>query len=592
MISVFAVGTMLKKTSSLAAVLVLLGSICFSTPAQKPAPAVESTSEVTTGAITGQVVNERGEPMVGAAVMVRPVGSLNLSRTTVADADGNFRLNGLEPALYTVTSFAPAYVTQPPSIAGSSYYRIGDSVRLELIKGGVMTGTVTNAAGEPIVGIRVRALRVRDAEGRAPRTGPLGYGERPTDDRGVYRIYGLVPGIYLVFAGGSGAQQSTQLNPFENDVPTYSPSSTRDTASEYNVRSGEETTADIRYRSDPGRTVSGTVKVAAQSNASIMLFANDGSVMPMATTFQNAGARGFALTGVPDGEYTVYAQEMPNAQPGTLFPDLSISEMKPVIVKGADVTGIELTPRPLSVLSGVVVLEPSKAPECQGKRKPLFAEMMIELQRHEKDSEFAPPFQRAVSNPPSVDAKGAFSVRNVMPARYRFNPRFYARYWYLQSITTGGSPTATARTAVAKNDAAANWTSVRAGEQLSNISITLAAGAASIRGKITVVEGATLPSGAAVYLVPAERDKANDVLRYFVTEVSSEGAFTLNNLSPGRYWSILQSSPPPELATLTKLRLPESVEARSKLRRTAEAQKSEVDLKPCQTLAEYQLPLK
>jgi hypothetical protein len=218
--------------------------------------------------------------------------------------------------------------------------------------------------------------------------------------------------------------------------------------------------------------------------------------------------------------------------------------------------------------------------------------MMIELQRHEKDSEFAPPFQRAVSNPPSVDAKGAFSVRNVMPARYLFNPRFYARYWYLQSITTGGSPTATARTAVAKNDAAANWTSVRAGEQLSNISITLAAGAASIRGKITVVEGATLPSGAAVYLVPAERDKANDVLRYFVTEVSAEGAFTLNNLPPGRYWSILQSSPPPELATLTKLRLPESVEARSKLRRTAEAQKSEVDLKPCQTLAEYQLPLK
>jgi protocatechuate 3,4-dioxygenase beta subunit len=583
---------MLKRFSSLAAALILMGSNCVSTHAQQPQVSAEPASEVTTGEITGSVVNERGEPMAGATVFVRTVGSLAQSRTTVSDAEGTFRFAGLEPALYSVTSVSPAYVLQPPPPdATSVYYRIGDSVRLELIRGGVLTGTVTNAAGEPIVGIRVRALRVRDAEGRQPRTPSFGIGDRPTDDRGIYRIYGLLPGTYLVFAGGSGSQQSTQLNPFETDVPTYSPSSTRDSATEYNVRGGEETTADIRYRNDPGRTVSGTVRVAGQSSANVMLFASDGNVAPVSTTFQMPGARGFALTGVGDGEYYVYAQEIPGGMPsGPIIPDLSISEIKRVSVKGADVTGIELMPRPLSVISGAVVLEPSKAPECQGKRKPLFSEMMIELQRNEKDSELMPPFQRVPSNPPSINAKGAFSMRNVVPARYRFNPRFFARYWYLQSITIGGSPAAKA--AAARNDAAANWTSVRAGEQLSNVTITLAAGAASIRGKITVAEGAAVPSGAAVYLVPAERDKVNDVLRYFVTNVSSEGAFSLNNLPPGRYWPLLQTTAQPEIATLAKLRLPESLEARTRLRRIAEAQKSDVELKPCQTLADYQLPPK
>ena len=585
---------MLKNSSSLAAALILLGSICFSTPAQQRAPAPEPAGEVTTGAITGRVVNDRGEPMPGATIYVRALSSMNQNRTTTADAEGNFRITGLEPALYTMSSFAPAYVVQPRSPDASiDYYRIGDSVRLEMIKGGVLTGVVTNAAGEPIVGIRVRVLRVRDAEGRPPRTQSFGLGDRPTDDRGVYRIYGLLPGSYLVFAGGSSNQQSAQLNPFETDVPTYSPSSTRDSATEYNVRSGEETTADIRYRSDPGHTVSGTVRVVAQNSAAVLLFTTDESSMPVASASQIPGGRGFAITGVGDGEYSMYAQAVLGGVPsGPVVPDLLVSEVRRVVVKGADVTGIELTPRQLGVISGVVVLEPSKAPECQGKRKPLFAETIVELQRNEKDSEAMAPFQRLAGNPPSVDAKGAFSMRNVVPARYRFNPRFYARYWYLQSITSGAPASNATRTAAARNDAAANWTTIRAGEQVSNITVTLVAGAASIRGKIAVAEGGTVPSGAAVYLFPAERDKVEDVLRYFVTDVAADGTFTLNNLPPGRYWSLLQTSPPAEIATMAKLRLPESAEARIKLRRTAEAQKSDVELKPCQTLNDYSLSLK
>ena len=95
-----------------------------------------------------------------------------------------------------------------------------------------------------------------------------------------------------------------------------------------------------------------------------------------------------------------------------------------------------------------------------------------------------------------------------------------------------------------------------------------------------------------MFLVPAEPDKSADVLRYFVTNVSADGAFAFNSLPPGRYWSVLQNPVQTELATLVKLRSPESAEARTKLRRTAESQKSDIELKPCQTLADYQLSFK
>lgn len=535
--------------------------------------------------------------MAGASVMLRTVGGFAPGRQATTDAEGNFRFNGLEPALYTISGFAPAYVL--PSADPDSpppFYRLGDSVRLEFVKGGVITGTVTNSIGEPVVGVRVRAVRIRDARGQGART-VFGSVERTTDDRGIYRIYGLTPGTYLVSAGG-GTNPSFQFNPFDTDVPVYSPASTRDTATEYMVRGGEETTADIRYRSDPGHSISGTVKVSGANGASVMVVSSDGSLVPVANAFQPPGARGFSVIGLGDGEYILYAQEMVAVPVSpTTIPDLSMSDARRVTIKGADVTGIELLTKPLASIGGVVALEPSKAQECQGKRKPAFSEMLIELQRHEKDTESAAPSLRALSTNVTPNEKGAFIQRNLVPARYRFNPRFYARYWYLQSISLGAPATnvanaANTKTPAPKNDAAATWTTIKSGDQVSNLTITLAEGAASIRGKIAVAEGASIPSGLPIYLVPSEREKADDVLRYFVTQINPDGAFALNNLPPGRYWILVQNSAPAEANTLAKLRSPEAVEARTKLRRAAETQKSDLELKPCQTLADYQLSFK
>ena len=74
---------------------------------------------------------------------------LTMGRTTITDADGNFRVSGLEAGLYTVFAVAAGIHDSFRRIpnAQPTYYRIGDSVRLELVRGGVITGTVTNGAG-------------------------------------------------------------------------------------------------------------------------------------------------------------------------------------------------------------------------------------------------------------------------------------------------------------------------------------------------------------------------------------------------------------------------------------------------------------
>jgi hypothetical protein len=52
---------------------------------------------------------------------------------------------------------------------------------------------------------------------------------------------------------------------------------------------------------------------------------------------------------------------------------------------------------------------------------------------------------------------------------------------------------------------------------------------------------------------------------------------------------VLAQTSDPQTGTLLKLREPEAAPARAKLRKTAETKKSEIELKPCQNLAEYQV---
>ena len=76
-----------------------------------------------------------------------------------------------------------------------------------------------------------------------------------------------------------------------------------------------------------------------------------------------------------------------------------------------------------------------------------------------------------------------------------------------------------------------------------------------------------------------------------ILSLSTDGTFALSNLPPGKYFALTQTNDDAQIATQAKLREPETeaAAARAKLRRAAETKKSEIELKPCQNLADYQL---
>ncbi len=573
--------------------LVLL--IVLSSAAQSQSD--ESSANATgTGTISGRVVSDSGQPLANAIVSVRGFGFGGPGRTTTTDSEGSFQVSGLDPVAYIISASLPTYVPVPrdPDTNPIGYYHVGDSVSLVLIKGGVITGTVTRSTGEPVVAVTVAAYMIRDSSGQPARYGaPLR--EQTTDDRGVYRIYGLPMGTYVVSAGGGSRFSGYIVNAYGTDAPTYAPSSTRDAATEISVRAGEETASvDIRYRGESGHAVSGvahtTVALDQSPGFAIILSSIFNGVSQAGySTSQGPGGRGFSFYGVADGDYDLTAQ--------SYFPggDWVVSEPRRIKVKGADVTGVELTAIPFGSIAGHVVLEESKAPECKGKRRPLFGEIVVGPWHNEKSTaKDQPQFVWGLGGPTLPDKQGDFAMRNLAPGEYRFNVRPEAKYWYLKSISWPSStaPSARATTANRPVDAARNWTTLKRGDRLSGLTITIAEGAASLHGQINLAESQKLPPKLFVYLVPAEREKVDDVLRFFASLVSVDGSFALTNLPPGRYWAIAQAASENESNVLSKLRLPDEAELRARLLHDAEAAKIETEFKPCQNVTDYRLPFR
>lgn len=560
----------------------LLAPFGYTHSTEALAQAAETGSKL--GSIRGRVLAD-GQAITNASVTVSNVNSQRQSRAVPTNDNGDFEVRGLESGLYRVEVTAPAHVTITADSA-EEIHRVGESITVNMIRGGVITGRVVGADNDPVVAVRVRAIMIRDLNGRLPTT-TVSSNEKLTDDRGAYRIFGLVPGTYVVFAGGRGFS-GTGANAFDNDAPTFAPSSTRDTAEEISVASGEEKTADIRYRRAAGHAVSGNVIVTTAPNSAwltINLARVVGSTVDFRqSTFQNVGRKGFEFQGVANGDYLIWTAYASRAG------ETLVSEPRRITVKGADVTGIDLVANPLASLAGVVVLEPSKAAECKDKLRPLFEETLVSLQRNKKqiakegpakDQQLDLPFYS--SSQASLDRVGGFQLRNLAAGQYHFNLRTFAKYWYLRSVTLPAAKDPVT------SDLTRNLLNLKAGDRVTGVKATLAEGAASISGQIELPEERR--SGRLVfYVVPSEKDKADDALRYSTAPVDEVGSFNLDHLPPGRYWTLVKVVAAENEANAAELRLPAASATRLKLRREGEAAKSEIELRPCQSVMDHKPP--
>lgn len=162
--------------------------------------------------ITGVLMTEGDNPQPIRRAEVRAFAPGAPARTAYTDAQGRFAFRGLPYGRYTIEANKPGYVRV--AYGARRYDRAGTPVtvsttdpthalQIRMPRGAVITGRLVDEFGQPAQGARVNIQQVRIVNGERTLVGvPMVstiLGE-VADDRGVYRLFGLPAGDYVISA--------------------------------------------------------------------------------------------------------------------------------------------------------------------------------------------------------------------------------------------------------------------------------------------------------------------------------------------------------------------------------------------------------
>ena len=137
------------------------------------------------------------------------LGLLSAPRTVVTDDDGRAVFTAVAPGNYLLIAFKPGYVRtyygsktpgRGPGVAVAVLEgKPVPELRLKVPRGAVIGGTVRSVTGRPAANQMVQvlspnAMKNLSLEALNESTTTVA----TTDDRGMYRVYGLAPGSYIV----------------------------------------------------------------------------------------------------------------------------------------------------------------------------------------------------------------------------------------------------------------------------------------------------------------------------------------------------------------------------------------------------------
>lgn len=177
--------------SAAAALAACVGLAAQASPQRPPAP---------TGLIVGQVVDgTSGQPIADATVLATGQAPV------LTIADGRFVVRGLKPGQVFFRVTKPGYLeaqygqTRPGGVSRGVTLAEGEKtadVAIKMWRPAAVSGRIVDEAGEPVVGVQVRAMRrvIRSGEWRFN----PGTTISATDDRGIYRFSDLLPGTWIV----------------------------------------------------------------------------------------------------------------------------------------------------------------------------------------------------------------------------------------------------------------------------------------------------------------------------------------------------------------------------------------------------------
>ena len=195
------------------------------------------TGRAPRGTVSGRItIKDKGAPGVAVGLRKNEVGILDQSflRGTT-DQDGFYRITNVPPGAYDATPSAPAYVVIDSNGGRGKSVIVGDDENVEginfsLVRGGVVTGKVIDADGRPVIAQQINLFQAEVFDRQGPDRTVFAMANAQTDDRGIYRAFGLRSGRYKVatgrsedtFNGNSMPARTTYRQVFHPDVTEHS----------------------------------------------------------------------------------------------------------------------------------------------------------------------------------------------------------------------------------------------------------------------------------------------------------------------------------------------------------------------------------
>jgi hypothetical protein len=446
--------------------------------------------------------------------------------SVVTDADGRYRLTGLAAGNYEANvellrGYVPA--GQQGQRSRSITIDQGKEARdidFVLVRGGVITGRLTDSDGEPLIGARVVANKIDKVSMKSLDWTPLHYGDGTTDDRGGYRIYGLSAGSYRVSADGTrgGPMGGGWSNNSSRRYPrTYHPDVTEEErATIIEVKEGSEI-GGINLnlgRKRPlyevmGRVVdSGTGMPLSQGMINSYPIGPNGyptESFPTTATIDSQGS--FRIAGLSSGRYKLHyvsqvSDERKYLREGTI-----------IEVKQGKITGVEVIARRTATIKGTVVFDASSNRALDDQ----LAGISIDAgsTRQEDNQKIYATYD---SSP--IGSDDSFSLSGLKPGI--INLKF-------SSVPFGLRP----RLLRIERDGVeiTNAIAVKSGESIEGIRLIVAYGHGIVRGQINV-EGGALPKG---MKFSVSVSKQFPYEKHAEAKVNRKGQFVIEGLMDGEY---------------------------------------------------------
>lgn len=580
----------------------LIGALILATGpllAQVPrAPAIP-TAPIGTAELLVTVLSDdsANQPLRRVSVGIQ-AAELDVPNIGVTDDEGRVAFRNLPPGNYLVTAMRAGYVR---TFYGSSLPGRGpglpvsvlegqkvSGVQIRMLRGSVITGLIRTASGQPAPNRQVQAIMVRATGGAARAINvESGIGSAVTDDRGVYRIFGLAPGDYLVsvpatgvseelrpmtaaelqwadrvVAGGSVPAPSVIGAPAGAPTITYAPvyypgTAVATDAAAITLGAAEERTGvDFALQFVAAANVSGRVVDAdgrPQDGLTVSLqpVRLDGLDL-FAVLFNARGytvADGtFSIPAVKPGAYTLIVRAAPRsgAEPsaGTGVPGPPAATTgaagtpaqwasEQITVSGRDVSDVTLTLRPGATVTGHIVYDATtKTPPVDLSKTPL---ALLPAPTGTGLSDLVGALTGSGSMPPAIGRDGIFSFRGVAPGRYRLNTplatvplagmsMLSAGGWTLKSVMAGG------------RDIADATLDILPGADVSGIVVTFTDRPSEIAGTVFDAAGRATPG---FPIVVFSTDRANWTIgsrRVQTVRPSSDGRYKIVGLPAGEYF--------------------------------------------------------